>query len=145
VAGGGCALFLRGSWVPISHSRRGRLVPPYQLVPWSIQPFGHNRKGTKIWGLCHLFGMVSWSPSNTKSPGTRPTCIPSCILSYPAVWPQQTWAENWGLCPFDRRTLDSDITQCGRVRGLLRARFHFDPSRRLVTIHQRYRQDRQNR
>jgi len=23
----------------------------------------------------------------------------SDILIYPAVWPQQTWAENWGICP----------------------------------------------
>ena len=23
-----------------------------------------------------------------------------CILIQPAIWPQQTWAENWRLCPF---------------------------------------------
>jgi len=29
--------------------------------------------------------------------------IPSGILMYPDVWPQQTWTENWGggLCPFE--------------------------------------------
>jgi len=36
----------------------------------------------------------------TKSPGPRPTSVPSVILIHPAVWPQRTWAENWGLCPF---------------------------------------------
>jgi len=38
-------------------------------------------------------------PSNTMSPGPRPTSLPSGILIYPAVWPQQTWAENWGAVP----------------------------------------------
>jgi len=32
--------------------------------------------------------------------GPRPKCsVPSGILIHPAVWPQQTLAENWGLCP----------------------------------------------
>jgi len=35
---------------------------------------------------------------NTQWP--RPTFVPSGILIHPAAWPQQTWAENWGLCPF---------------------------------------------
>jgi len=39
------------------------------------------------------------SLSSTKSPGTRPTSIPSGILIHPAVWPQQTWAENWRCIP----------------------------------------------
>ena len=42
------------------------------------------------------------SPSNIMSPGPRPTSVPSGILIHPAVWPQQTWAKNWGLCPFSR-------------------------------------------
>jgi len=33
-------------------------------------------------------------------PAPRPTFVPSGILIHRAVWPQQTWAENWGLCPF---------------------------------------------
>jgi len=33
------------------------------------------------------------------SPGLRPTSLPTGILIHPAVWPQQTWAENWGVCP----------------------------------------------
>jgi len=32
--------------------------------------------------------------------GPRPTSAPSDILIHPAVWPQNTWAENGGLCPF---------------------------------------------
>jgi len=44
----------------------------------------------------------AWSPSNAKYPGLRPTWIPSGILMYAAVWPQQKWAENWegALSPF---------------------------------------------
>jgi len=30
--------------------------------------------------------------------GPRPTSVPSGILIHQAVWPQQTWAENWGSC-----------------------------------------------
>jgi len=39
------------------------------------------------------------SPCNTMWPGPRPTLVPSGILIHPTVWPLQTWAENWGLCP----------------------------------------------
>jgi len=28
-------------------------------------------------------------------PGQRFTSVPSGIFIHPAVWPQQTWAENW--------------------------------------------------
>ena len=40
------------------------------------------------------------SPSNTKSPGLRPTSIPSGILIHAAIWMRHIWAENWGLCQF---------------------------------------------
>jgi len=26
--------------------------------------------------------------------------MPIGILIHVAIWPQQIWAENWGLCPF---------------------------------------------
>jgi len=39
------------------------------------------------------------SASNTMLPEMRPTIVPSAILIHPDVWPQQTRAENWGLCP----------------------------------------------
>ena len=37
---------------------------------------------------------------NTVSLGSRPTSLPSGILIHPAIWSQQVWAANWGLCPF---------------------------------------------
>jgi len=47
-------------------------------------------------GLCPLFGEGRvGSPSNTKSPGLRPSSILSGILIHAAIWPQQIWAENW--------------------------------------------------
>ena len=67
-----------------------------------MQPFGHNRNGPKIGdgGSAPFCGKGTGSPSNTKSPGPRPTSIPSDILIHAAIWPQQIWAKNWGLCPF---------------------------------------------
>ena len=35
------------------------------------------------------------SPANTKSPGLRPSSVPSSILIHGAIWPQQILAENW--------------------------------------------------
>ena len=74
------------------------------------------------------------SPSNTMSPGPRPTSIPSGILIHPAFWPQQTWAEVYtdaGLpasvncksggaaVPLTIGELGPHLTQCGLGRGLL--------------------------
>ena len=42
--------------------------------------------------LCMEVGLGS--PSNTKSCGLRPSCIPSGILIHAAIWPQQIWANN---------------------------------------------------
>jgi len=43
-------------------------------------------------------GHSTGSPSNTTWPQPRPTSVSSGILIHPAVWPQQTWAENCGGC-----------------------------------------------
>jgi len=58
------------------------------------------------------------SPSNTKSPGPRPTSIPSDILIHAVIWLQQIWAENWGLWPFRGGELGPHLIQCGQGRGL---------------------------
>jgi len=52
--------------------------------------------GRKLGCMCPFLG-ESWSPSNTMLPGPRHTFVPSRILIHPAVWPQKTWAENWGV------------------------------------------------
>ena len=47
-------------------------------------------------------------PSKTMSPGPRPISLASGILIHLAVWPEQTWAENLGLClPFWGRRVGS--------------------------------------
>ena len=57
--------------------------------------------GQKFGGVAMPFFLgVAGFPSNTKSPGLKPTSIPSGILVHPAVWPQRKIAENWELCPF---------------------------------------------
>jgi len=99
--GRGCCAPFAGKLGPrLTQCGLGRGLLPYQVASSSIRPFGHNRHGLKIvWGLCPFSGGTG-SPSNTKSPVPRPTSIPSGILVHPAVWPQRTLAENWGLCPF---------------------------------------------
>ena len=52
----------------------------------------------------------------------------------------------WGLCPFGEGELGPHLTQWGQGRGLyLHAKFHLDPSKRLATVYERHRQDRQDR
>jgi len=49
----------------------------------------------------------------------------------------------WGVVPFGEAELGPHLTQCGQGRGYLCAKFHLDPSNRLATVHQCYRQERQ--
>ena len=102
-----------------------------------MQPLGHNRHGPKIGrGSAPFVGRGARSPSNTMSPG--PTFLPSGILTHAAIWPQQTWAENWGK-------LGPHLTQCGQGKAYVHSKWHLDPSNRLATIHQHHRQIGQDR
>ena len=83
-------------------------------------------------------------------PGPRPASIPSGILIHPAIWPQQIWADNWELTavPLSGRGAGSPIFikhNLTRDEAYLHVKFHLDPSNRLATIHQRYKQDDQDR
>jgi len=61
---------------------------------WAQQTWAENL------GAPPFLGKGAVSPSNTKSPGLRPSSIPSGILVHRAIWPQWKWPENWrGLCP----------------------------------------------
>jgi len=97
----------------------------YHYTKWHLDPCSHLAilHGPKLWGSVPppLFEgeyVRAGCPSNTMSPGPRSTSVPSGILIDPAVWPQQTWAENWGLCPFWGEELGPHLTQYGRGRGL---------------------------
>jgi len=88
--GGCCTPFAGGQLGPcLTQCCLGQGLLPYQVAFSSIQLFGQNRHGPKIgWGLCPFLLGGAGSPSNTKSPGPRPTSVPSGILIHPAVWPQ---------------------------------------------------------
>jgi len=47
-------------------------------------------------------------------PGPRPTFVPSGTLIHPAVWAQQTWAENWGRALPLGVKLGPHLRQCGQ-------------------------------
>ena len=76
------------------------------------------------------------SPSNTVSPGPRPTSVPSGIFIHPAVWPQQTRAGNWGLPLLGEAGSPSNTVWPEGAEAYFHAKFHLDPSNRLATIHQ---------
>jgi len=46
----------------LTHYCPGRGLPSYQVAPWSIQPFSHNKHRPKIGGLCPLFGNGELGP-----------------------------------------------------------------------------------
>ena len=54
------------------------------------------------------------------SPGPRPTSIPSGILIHPSVWPQWTWAENWGAVSHLGGGAGPQLTQCGQGKTTAR-------------------------
>ena len=94
-------------------------VEAYFPTKWHLDPSSRLATidmGRKL-GTMPLLG-GGGTPSNTMSPGPRPTSLPSGTLIHPAVWPQQTWAENWGLCPFGEGEPGPHLTQCGQGRGL---------------------------
>jgi len=84
---GGCAPFWGGGWVPIEHK-----VPwaeAYLYTKWHRDASSHL--GTvENWGggSAPFLGRGAASLSNTKSPGLRPTSVPSGILIHPSVWPR---------------------------------------------------------
>ena len=97
--------------------------------------------GRKLGVSAPFWGGGARSLSNTMSLGSRPTFLPSGILIYRAIWPQQIWDENFeGAVPFGERELGP-----ARAEAYQHAKFHLDPSNRLATIHQRHRQDRTDR
>jgi len=102
--------------------RRKTLTQSVQVLTssWDGQPFAHNRHRPKIGELCPFWERGAGSTCNTMRPGPWPTLLPSGISIHSAVWPQQTWAENWGLCPlFEGGELGPHLGQCCLGRGLL--------------------------
>jgi len=82
---------------------------------------------------CALFSGGAGSPSNTKSRGPRPTSIPSGILVNPAIWPQRTLAQNWGLCPFRAGGTGSPSNSVTQAEAYLRTKWYPDANNHLAT------------
>jgi len=139
--GGGCALL--GGSGSLSNTKspgpRPTSIPSDILINLAVF-------ATTDMGQNWEEGQGSWvsTPSNIVSPGPRPTSVPSGMLIHPSVWPQQTCAKIGRLCPFGEGELGPHLTKCGRCRSYLHAKLHLDPSNRLATIYQLYRQDRQD-
>jgi len=60
---------------------------------------GHNRHGPKRRAVVPLTQGGELGPCLTQY--RLGTISPSGILIHPAVWPQRTWAENWGFNIWD--------------------------------------------
>ena len=58
----GCAPLGRGAGFHLTQCHLGWGLPPYQMVSWCIQPFGHNRHGPKVGGAVPIFCEGSWDP-----------------------------------------------------------------------------------
>jgi len=79
-----------GSWAPSNTMWPG----PRST---SVQPFRHNRHGPKSGEGAVPLSRGAESPFNTMSSGPRPISAPNGSFIHPAIWPQQTRAENcWG-------------------------------------------------
>jgi len=55
-----------GAGSPSNTMSLDRGLPPYQVAPWSILPFGHSRHGPKIGGLFAFFGEGKLGPHLTQ-------------------------------------------------------------------------------
>jgi len=107
-----------------------------QVPASSIQPFGDNKHGENL-GVGPPSGNgATGSPSNTKSPGPRPSSIPTGTLMHAAIWPQQKWAENWGvgLRPLLGEGDWTHLTQSRLCWGLPHARYQLHTFSRLAAI-----------
>ena len=78
-------------------------------------------------GCAYLVGAES--PSNTLSPGLRPTSLSSGILIHPAFGHNRQGPKKGGCCaPFGGKDeeLGPHLTQCGLGRGLPRTKCHLE-------------------
>jgi len=110
--------------------RRG--LPPYQVAYWSIQPFGHNRHGSKIGGSVLLERV--------------PSHLTQCRLNR-GLLPYQV--ASWSIQPFGQNRHGLKIRGSALLQGtgsppntmwpgprttsIPSAKWHVDPSSRLAT------------
>ena len=95
-----CAPFWEGAGSPSNTmwpGLRSASIPSGIFIHPAVWP---QYMGWKVGSAVPPFLGGELGSHQTVSPGSRPTSVPSGILIHPAVWSQQTWAKNWGLCPF---------------------------------------------
>jgi len=99
----------------------GRGLPTYQMESWSMQPFGNNRDGPKIGGLCLLFGGGELGPHLAQCGLDRgpPACqVPSWSIQ-PFSHSRHGQKIGGALSPFWEGELGPHLIQCRLGRGLL--------------------------
>jgi len=74
--------------VKVEHWTNGDNTIAQQWLRWATVP---EQSGPKSGGAAVPLSVGEYgSPSNTVSPGPRPTSVLSGILNHPTVWPQYT-------------------------------------------------------
>ena len=89
--------------LPLAHFRFvDSVMQIYLRIKWHLDPSSHFATldmGRKVGVLCPFVGELN--PHLTqRCLGRDLPPYQIVIFVHPAVWPQQTLAENWGLCPF---------------------------------------------
>jgi len=101
IGAGGLCPFLGKAGSPSNNVVRAEA---YLHTKWHLDPSSRLATidmGQKVGGgCCAPFCQRELGPHLTVLPGLRPTFVSSGIVIHPAIWPQQTWAKNWGLCLF---------------------------------------------
>ena len=94
------------------------LNPPLSLA-WKFEGVSswRARERKPIAGVVPLLRELDPNLTQCRLGRGSYTSLPSDILIHPAVWPQQTWAEN-GVCAPLEEELGPHLTQCGQGRGL---------------------------
>ena len=100
---------------------------------WDGLPFGPNRHepGPKIGGLGPFFGGRVLGHHVTRGLGRGCAFVASGMLIRLAVWPQQTWAKNWGgdCAPWGAGSASNTVA---RDEAYLHTNWHLDPCSHLA-------------
>ena len=110
---------------------------------WDGRPFGHNRHRPRSGGCTFLGGRCFIHLTQCRL-GRGLYLHNKWHLDPSSRLPTTDIGRKLGACPFGRGSWVHHLTQCGQGRGLPpRQVSSWSIQPRLVTIHQRYRQDRQ--
>jgi len=137
------AVPLSGRCLHLTQCGLGRGLRPYQMASWSIQPFGHNIHGPKFGvGCCAPPPFLGgrWMLGSHLTQCCLDRGLPPYQVTSWSIEPfgHNRHGRNLGAVPFLERGLG-----VAWAEAYLYTKWHPNPSNRLTTIYQRYRQDRQ--